>query len=94
MQLLENLGIDISDVGEWRFVRSVEEPEFGPDSCVRTCFISGKLLNTDQSLQGHTVLISLDFHIFRAYGNSFTRFERNVENWKLKQKVLFLCRQL
>jgi len=52
MQLLENLGIDISDVGEWRFVRSVEEPEFGPDSCVRTCFISGKLLNTDQSLQG------------------------------------------
>lgn len=52
MQLLANLGIDFSDVGEWRFVRYVEEPEFGPGSCVRTCFIAGKLLNTDQSFQG------------------------------------------
>ncbi|CAA0241548.1 unnamed protein product [Arabidopsis thaliana] len=58
--LLENLGIDISDVGEWRFVRSVEEPEFGPDSCVRTCFISGKLLNTDQSLQDNCKWMSME----------------------------------
>ncbi|KAG7592991.1 Metallo-beta-lactamase [Arabidopsis thaliana x Arabidopsis arenosa] len=58
--LLANLGIDFSDVGEWRFVRFVEEPEFGPDSRVRTCFISGKLLNTDQSLQDSYKWMSME----------------------------------
>ncbi|CAA7036390.1 unnamed protein product [Microthlaspi erraticum] len=50
-RLLANLGIEFSDVGEWRFVRYVEEPEFGPDASVRTCFIAGKLLNTDRNSQ-------------------------------------------
>ena len=52
MQLLANLGIEFSDVGEWSFDRYVVEPEFGPDSCVRTCFLAGKLMDTDKSLQG------------------------------------------
>lgn len=52
MQLLANLGFEFSDVGEWRFVRYVEEPEFGPDASVRTCFIAGKLLIADPSFQG------------------------------------------
>uniref|UniRef100_A0A1J3CNB3 Beta-lactamase-like protein 2 n=1 Tax=Noccaea caerulescens TaxID=107243 RepID=A0A1J3CNB3_NOCCA len=50
-RLLANLGFEFSDVGEWRFVRYVEEPEFGPDASVRTCFIAGKLLNADPSFQ-------------------------------------------
>ncbi|ESQ34218.1 hypothetical protein EUTSA_v10007371mg [Eutrema salsugineum] len=58
-RLLASLGIDFSDVGEWRFVRYVEEPEFGPDSSVRTCFLAGKLLDSDRSFQDNHKWMSM-----------------------------------
>ncbi|KAL1188211.1 hypothetical protein V5N11_025429 [Cardamine amara subsp. amara] len=60
-RLLANLGIDFSDVGEWRFLRSVEEPEFGPGSSVRTFFIAGKLLDhKDRSFQENLKWMSME----------------------------------
>ncbi|CAH8307951.1 unnamed protein product [Eruca vesicaria subsp. sativa] len=59
-RLLANLGIEFSHVGEWSFVRYVVEPEFGPDSCVRTCFLAGKLLETDHSLQDNCKWMSME----------------------------------
>ncbi|EOA39280.1 hypothetical protein CARUB_v10012289mg [Capsella rubella] len=59
--LLANLGIGLSDVGDWRFVRYVEEPEFGPGPCVRTCFIAGKLLDhTNRSFQDSYKWMSME----------------------------------
>ncbi|KAH0878566.1 hypothetical protein HID58_065960, partial [Brassica napus] len=58
--LLANLGIEFSDVGEWSFDRYVVEPEFGPDSCVRTCFLAGKLMDTDKSLQDNCKWMSME----------------------------------
>ncbi|KAG2269384.1 hypothetical protein Bca52824_063939 [Brassica carinata] len=59
-RLLANLGIEFSHVGEWSFVRYVVEPEFGPDSCVSTCFLAGKLLDTDKSLQDNCKWMSME----------------------------------
>ncbi|KAF2557843.1 hypothetical protein F2Q68_00014187 [Brassica cretica] len=59
-KLLANLGIEFSDVGEWSFERYVVEPEFGPDSCVRTCFLAGKLMDTDKSLQDNCKWMSIE----------------------------------
>lgn len=67
MQLLANLGLEFSDLGEWRFVRYVEEPEFGPDFGVRTCFISGKLLGTDPSFHGCPLSDSLQSCYFPIF---------------------------
>ncbi|VVA92475.1 unnamed protein product [Arabis nemorensis] len=59
-RLLANLGFDFSHVGEWSFVRYVEEPEFGPDSCVSTCFIAGKLLDKDPTSQDNHKWMSME----------------------------------
>ncbi|KFK44539.1 hypothetical protein AALP_AA1G269900 [Arabis alpina] len=58
--ILANLGIGFSDVGEWSFVRYVEEPEFGPDSSVSTCFITGKLLDKDPTSQDNYKWMSME----------------------------------
>lgn len=67
-RLLANLGIEFSHVGEWSFVRYVVEPEFGPDSCVRTCFLAGKLLDTDRSLQDNCKWMSMEACFDRLVG--------------------------
>ncbi|CAN8313290.1 unnamed protein product [Cochlearia groenlandica] len=59
-RILERLGFGFSDVGEWRFVRYVEEPEFGPDLSVSTCFIAGKLLDTDHGLRDNHKWMSME----------------------------------
>ncbi|XP_010551253.1 PREDICTED: uncharacterized protein LOC104821921 isoform X2 [Tarenaya hassleriana] len=59
-RVLAKLGFDFSDVGEWRFFKRVKEPEFGPDSCLHTCFLTGKLLNSDRTLQEHCKWMSME----------------------------------
>ncbi|KAI3423527.1 Protein kinase domain-containing protein [Psidium guajava] len=44
------VGLEVSDVGEWRFFKYVEEAEFGPGLPINTVFIEGKLISGDCNL--------------------------------------------
>ncbi|KAF8040267.1 hypothetical protein BT93_B2492 [Corymbia citriodora subsp. variegata] len=50
VQGLGLVGLEVSDVGEWRFFKYVEEAEFGPGLPVNTVFIEGKLIAGDCNL--------------------------------------------
>ncbi|XP_061976553.1 uncharacterized protein LOC133697794 isoform X1 [Populus nigra] len=51
-KVLEQVGFKANDGGEWRFLKHLEEAEFGPGLPVHTVYISGKLLNRNQNLPG------------------------------------------
>ncbi|KAJ6892894.1 hypothetical protein NC651_025947 [Populus alba x Populus x berolinensis] len=48
--VLEQVGFKANDGGEWRFLKHLEEAEFGPGLPVHTVYISGKLLNRNRNL--------------------------------------------
>ncbi|KAK4605956.1 hypothetical protein RGQ29_000296 [Quercus rubra] len=50
-KVLEQVGFEVTDGGEWKFWKYVEEAEFGPGLPVHTVFIMGKLLAGDRNLQ-------------------------------------------
>ncbi|XP_065635411.1 uncharacterized protein LOC111997893 isoform X5 [Quercus suber] len=50
-KVLEQVGFEVTDGGEWKFWKYVEEAEFGPGPPVHTVFIMGKLLAGDRNLQ-------------------------------------------
>ncbi|KAJ6891100.1 hypothetical protein NC651_024570 [Populus alba x Populus x berolinensis] len=50
--VLEQVGFKANDGGEWRFLKHLEEAEFGPGLPVHTVYISGKLLNRNRNLPG------------------------------------------
>jgi hypothetical protein len=52
LKVLEQVGFKANDGGEWRFLKHLEEAEFGPGLPVHTVYISGKLLNRNQNLPG------------------------------------------
>ncbi|KAF9674067.1 hypothetical protein SADUNF_Sadunf10G0089300 [Salix dunnii] len=49
-KVLEQVGFTANDGGEWRFLKHLEEAEFGPGLPVHTVYISGKLSNRNQNL--------------------------------------------
>ncbi|KAJ6356859.1 hypothetical protein OIU78_004865 [Salix suchowensis] len=49
-KVLEQVGFTANDGGEWRFLKHLEEADFGPGLPVHTVYISGKLLNRNQNL--------------------------------------------
>ena len=51
------MGFELTDGGEWKFWKYVEEAEFGPGLLVHTVFIMGKLLARDRNLLGLCVYI-------------------------------------
>ncbi|KAG6759611.1 hypothetical protein POTOM_036095 [Populus tomentosa] len=51
-KVLEQVGFKANDGGEWRFLKHLEEAEFGPGLPVHTVYISGKLLNRNRNLPG------------------------------------------
>nr|POF12490.1 hypothetical protein CFP56_51296 [Quercus suber] len=46
-KVLEQVGFEVTDGGEWKFWKYVEEVEFGPGLPVHTVFIMRKLLAGD-----------------------------------------------
>ncbi|GAV65866.1 Lactamase_B domain-containing protein [Cephalotus follicularis] len=58
-QVLEKVGLRVTDGGEWRYWRFVEEPEFGPGSPVHTVYIMGKLVAGDHTLKESCTWISI-----------------------------------
>ncbi|KAG6757743.1 hypothetical protein POTOM_038067 [Populus tomentosa] len=48
-KVLEQVGFKANDGGEWRFLKHLEEAEFGPGLPVHTVYISGKLLNRNRN---------------------------------------------
>ena len=57
LQVLEQVGFEITNGGEWKFWKYVEEAKFGPGLPVHTVFIMGKLLAGDRNLLGLCVYI-------------------------------------
>ncbi|XP_039017925.1 uncharacterized protein LOC120149099 isoform X2 [Hibiscus syriacus] len=51
-EVLEKLGLQMNDVGEWSLFKYVEEAEFGPGGPVNTVFVMGKLLDGNRNCQG------------------------------------------
>ena len=51
------MGFEVTDGGEWKFRKYVEEAEFGRGLPVHTVFIIGKLLAGDRNLLGLFVYI-------------------------------------
>ncbi|XP_011007540.1 PREDICTED: uncharacterized protein LOC105113165 isoform X3 [Populus euphratica] len=49
-KVLEQVGFKVNDGGEWRFLKLVEEAEFGPGLPVHRVYIVGKLLPENQNL--------------------------------------------
>ncbi|XP_052312278.1 uncharacterized protein LOC7466886 isoform X3 [Populus trichocarpa] len=49
-KVLEQVGFKVNDGGEWRFLKLVEEAEFGPGLPVHRVYIVGKLLPGNQNL--------------------------------------------
>jgi hypothetical protein len=49
---LEQVGFEVTDGGEWKFWKHVEEAELGPGLPVHTVFIMAKLVAGDRNLQG------------------------------------------
>ena len=56
-------GFEVTDGGEWKFWKYVEEAEFGPRLPVHTVFIMGKLLARDQNLLGLCVCVYIYIYI-------------------------------
>lgn len=50
-RVLEQVGFEVTDGGEWKFWKHVEEAEFGPGLPVHTVFIMAKLVAGDRNLQ-------------------------------------------
>jgi hypothetical protein len=50
-QILNQLGLTNATCGEWRLLKHVEEPEFGPDPGVNTVLIVGSLESKPEALQ-------------------------------------------
>ncbi|KAL5553130.1 hypothetical protein UlMin_040531 [Ulmus minor] len=50
-RVLEKVGCGVADGGEWRFLKHVKEPEFGPGQPTETVFFEGKLVTRNQTLQ-------------------------------------------
>ena len=61
------MGFEITDGGEWKFWKYVEEAEFRPGLPVHTVFIMGKLLARDRNLLGLCVYI----YIYICFINFF-----------------------
>ncbi|GLT43495.1 hypothetical protein SLA2020_174380 [Shorea laevis] len=59
-QVMEQLGFKISDAGEWRLLKYVEEPEFGPGNPVNTVFVVGKLLAGCQDFRAPCMWMSTE----------------------------------
>ena len=62
------MGFEVTDGGEWKFWKYVEEAEFGSGLLVHTIFIMGKLLARDQNLLGlcvymYALLLLFNYHI-------------------------------
>ena len=58
------MGFEVTDGGEWKFWKYVEEAEFGPGLPVHTVFIMGKLLAGDRNLQGLVLSIYIYIYIY------------------------------
>ena len=58
------MGFEVTDSGEWKFKKYVEEAEFGPRLPVHTVFIMGKLLAGDRNLQGLVLSIYIYIYIY------------------------------
>ena len=67
------MGFEVTDGGEWKFWKYMEEAKFGPGLPVHTAFILGKLLAGDRNLQGLFIYIYalLIFLIIRYKFNIF-----------------------
>ncbi|KAK8627311.1 hypothetical protein V6N13_134924 [Hibiscus sabdariffa] len=59
-EVLEKLGLRMSDAGEWSLFKYVEEAEFGPGVPVKTVFVMGKLLDGNQTCQGPSKWMSTE----------------------------------
>ena len=46
------MGFEITNGGEWKFWKYMEEAEFGPGLPIHTVFIMGKLLAGNRNLEG------------------------------------------
>ena len=57
------MGFEVTDGGEWKFWKYVEEAEFGPRLQVHTVFIMGKLLARDRNLLGLCVCVYIYIYI-------------------------------
>ena len=58
------MGFEVTDGGEWKFWKCVEEAEFGPKLLGHTVFIMGKLLAGDRNLLGFCVYIHIYVYIY------------------------------
>ena len=65
------MGFEITNGGEWKFYKYVEEAEFGPGLPVHTIFIMGKLLARDQNLLGLCVCVYIYIYIYICFINFF-----------------------
>ena len=66
------MGFKITDGGEWKFWKYVEEAEFGLGLPVHTVFIMGKLLAGDRNLLGLCVYICfINFFLIIIYKFNF-----------------------
>ena len=65
--MLEQVGFEITNGGEWKFWKYMEEAEFGLGLPVHTVFIMGKLLAGDRNLLGLCVYIYICFINFFNY---------------------------
>ena len=58
------MGFEVTDGGEWKFWKYVEEAEFRPGLPVHTVFIMGKLLVRDRNLLGLCVCVCVCIYIY------------------------------
>ena len=57
------MGFEVTNGGEWKFWKYVEEAEFGLRLQVHTVFIMGKLLARDRNLLGLCVCVCIYIYI-------------------------------
>jgi hypothetical protein len=62
LKVLEQVGFKVNDGGEWRFLKLVEEAEFGPGLPVHRVYIVGKLLPGNQNLPGLILSMLIMYH--------------------------------
>lgn len=70
------MGVTTAAIGDWKFLKYVEEPYFGPGAPIHTLFIVGTLDHKMENFQGLYLLLALptEYVMLANYFPSGQRF--------------------